>query len=101
MVRTALLILAATLLGAAPSRAVDFPEAYIHHSGDPENRVNIITDATAIVDKFANLECAVTIARSDLDPKVADFKINVIDTLRVNAAFRGIPYPFSPGDPCP
>ena len=72
--------------------------------GDPPDlRVDITVDVTQILDKFKNLEGAISILRADLEPKDVDFVNNFADVVFDLDAFSGDPYPFSPsGDPpCP
>ncbi len=59
------------------------------------------TDVTAILNKFKNLGGAPIKARSDLDMSLPDQKINISDVTLCLEAFRGFPYPFTPGPPPP
>ena len=68
----------------------------------PDGSVNIVTDATSLVDAFANLSTAPVKSRVDLWPTVPDQIVDVVDLTAVVDAFRGQPYPFSPTPwPCP
>lgn len=69
--------------------------------GPPDGSVDIVTDVTAALDKFKNLTGAPIKARCDGEPHVPDLVINISDVTYVLDAFRGDPYPFTPGpDPC-
>ena len=69
---------------------------------EPDGTVSITTDVVAIIAKFGNRPGSPMKIRVDLDPETPDFKINIIDIVRILDAFRGLPYPFTPtaGDPC-
>ena len=60
----------------------------------PDNRVDITTDVTAVLSKFAK-------ARSDNEPSKIDFHINMVDVVFVLDAFSGESYPFEPPGPAP
>jgi hypothetical protein len=71
--------------------------------------VSITIDITAALNKFGNRSGAPIKARADVEPCVADLKINIPDVSRLLDAFRGLAYPFAPGqaafgcpsmDPC-
>jgi hypothetical protein len=74
-----------------------------------DGTVQITVDVTAIVNKFGNRPGAPIKARADVEPCAADLKINISDVSRLLDAFRGLAYPFAPGqaafgcgsmDPC-
>lgn len=69
--------------------------------GPPDGSVDIATDATAVLDKFKNLEGAPAKARCDLEPNRPDRKVNISDVTSVLDAFRGSDYPFAGPVPCP
>ncbi|UCC29969.1 MAG: exo-alpha-sialidase [Phycisphaerales bacterium] len=60
--------------------------------GPPDGVVNI-TDITAVVDKFKNLDGAPIKSRCDLEPNQPDLLINVSDASEALDAFRGFGYP--------
>lgn len=68
--------------------------------GPPDNSVNVTTDVVAQLDKFQNKLCSVSMARADIQPDAQDFKITINEVLLSLNAFRGWPYPLTPGDPC-
>jgi hypothetical protein len=69
--------------------------------GGPDQVVEIVSDVVAELDKFGNRATAPNKARTDVEPKFVDLKINITDVTRVLDAFRGLPYPFPPSaDPC-
>ena len=69
--------------------------------GPPDGSIDVVTDVTAALDKFRNLTGAPIKARCDLEPHVPDLIINISDVTYVLDAFRGDPYPFTPGPtPC-
>jgi hypothetical protein len=59
--------------------------------------VSITLDITAALAKFGNRNGAPIKARADVEPCVADLKLNMSDVTRLLDAFRGIAYPFAPG----
>ena len=69
---------------------------------EPDGTVDITTDVIAAIAKFGNRPGSPMKVRIDLDPETPDFKINIIDIVRILDAFRGLPYPFAPSttDPC-
>ena len=62
----------------------------------PDLSVDITLDVTQILDKFKNLEGAISILRADLEPKDVDFVINISDVTFDLNAFSGSAYPFVP-----
>ncbi len=68
----------------------------------PKGTVNIVSDVLGILKGFSNRPTAITKPRVDRDPETPDFKINIIDIVRLLDAFRGLPHPFVPidVDPC-
>ncbi|UCC30869.1 MAG: hypothetical protein JSU86_01060, partial [Phycisphaerales bacterium] len=69
--------------------------------GPPDGIVGIPTDVTAALDKFKNLDGAPMKARCDIEPNIADLRVNISDVTFVLDAFRGFDYPFAPGPPPP
>ena len=69
----------------------------------PERAVNMGCDLLGILNGFNRRPTASNNPRVDLDPETPDFKINIIDIVRILDAFRGLPYPFAPRafEPCP
>ncbi len=68
-----------------------------------DGAVNITSDVTAVLAKFANRSTAPNKPRSDLEPDEPDQLINISDVTRDLDAFRNLPYPFSGPplvDPC-
>jgi hypothetical protein len=61
--------------------------------GPPDGIVGIGTDVTAVLDKFKNLDGAVSKARCDLDPVDPDQAINITDVMYCLGAFLGETYP--------
>ena len=59
----------------------------------------LIADATAVIDKFRNLDGAPTKARADIEPCIPDQQVNISDAVCVIDAFRGFPYPCLPPEP--
>jgi hypothetical protein len=69
--------------------------------GPPDDRIDVVTDVAALVDKFRNLDGAPIKARADLEPGVPDCMVNISDASVAVDAFRGFAYPFAPGpSPC-
>ena len=69
--------------------------------GVPDGSVDVVTDVTAILDKFRNVADGLGKARADLEPETPDLIINISDVSFALQAFRGLPYPFPvPFDPC-
>ena len=72
----------------------------------PENVVGIPTDILGLIAGFGNQPGNMTKIRADVEPCSLDFKINIIDIVRMLDGFRGLPYPFGPSvldcpsDPC-
>ena len=71
--------------------------------GVPDGSVDVVTDVTAILDKFRNVADGLSKPRADLEPETPDLIINISDVAFALEAFRGLPYAFVvPGDwPCP
>jgi hypothetical protein len=69
----------------------------------PDEVVDVITDVTACLSKFANRAKAPIKARADVEPATLDFKVNISDVTSILGQFRGLPYPFPPPPPsqCP
>ena len=65
----------------------------------PNGVVDVTADVIAIIDKFAGRVGAPIKARADLEPAIPDQTINITDTVSALNAFRGQPYPFTPGPP--
>jgi len=59
----------------------------------PDGSVDIVKDVTAVLDKFRNLEGVLIKARTDLEPNLPDWLVNISDTTYVLDAFRGFAYP--------
>ncbi len=72
----------------------------------PDGSVDIPTDILSMIAGFSNTPGNPTKLRADIEPCVLDFKINIIDIVLALDGFRGLPYPFAPGqgdcpsDPC-
>ncbi|MFQ5494511.1 MAG: hypothetical protein ACE5EX_03940 [Phycisphaerae bacterium] len=62
----------------------------------PDGLVNVITDAVAVLDAFANRRAAPRKPRADLGPATPDQLITISDITDVLGAFRGRRYPFAP-----
>jgi sugar lactone lactonase YvrE len=60
-----------------------------------------LADVSAMVDKFRNLEFAVSMNRADVSPDLPDQVVDFSDISLVVDAFRGTPYPFPGPIPCP
>ncbi len=72
----------------------------------PHDRVDVISDADALLEKFRNTPTAPIKARIDLVGDLApfsvlDLKINITDVTRFLDAFRGLDYPFTPSGATP
>jgi hypothetical protein len=61
-------------------------------NGPPNMNVDVVGDVVALVRKFANLDCAVSKPRSDLEPCALDMIINITDVLQAVNAFQGADY---------
>jgi hypothetical protein len=59
--------------------------------------VSITIDITAALNKFGNRSGAPIKARADVEPCLADLRMNITDVSRLLDAFRGVAYPFAPG----
>ncbi len=71
--------------------------------GPPDGSVDVVTDVTAVLDKFRNLVGAPIKAKCDLEPDRPDLIINIADVTYILDAFRGFEYPFEgprANDPC-
>jgi hypothetical protein len=67
----------------------------------PDGTVGITTDVVAALNKFSNRPGSPAKTRCDVEPAAVDQKINLADVTRVLDGFRGLPYPFQPGQlPC-
>jgi hypothetical protein len=87
------------------SKFGDIAGSYDHNARqwtEADGGVHVTVDAVADLAKFGNrLGCPMK-ARTDIEPSVLDFKINVTDVVLVVEAFRGRAYPFTaPSPPCP
>ena len=69
--------------------------------GPPDNSVDVVTDVSAVLTKFANLNVGVSKSRCDVEPSTVDFLINISDVTFILNAFMGAPYPFAPSEPPP
>ncbi len=67
----------------------------------PDGSVDVVTDVVAALGKFANRPNAPNKARVDVEPTLADQKVDIGDVTRILDAFRALPYPFSPRTPSP
>jgi len=68
----------------------------------PDTSVDATVDVTADLDKFKNLQGAPIKPRGDIDPNVADCKVNIsTDVTQILDAFKGQPYPFAGPGTCP
>ena len=63
----------------------------------PDRTVSIVSDVVAAIAAFGNTPGNVTKMRADVEPCVLDQKINISDIVLLLDAFRGLPYPFAPG----
>ena len=63
--------------------------------GPPDGSVDIVTDVSAIIDKFRNLPGAPSKTRCDLEPAVLDWLINISDATFALDAFVAKPFPFN------
>ena len=66
----------------------------------PDGRVDITTDVTAVVDKYSNLEFAISKVRTDLGGAVPDHIVDMGDITLALDAFLGKDYPFSGATGC-
>ena len=64
--------------------------------GPPDGSIDVVTDVTAGLDKFMNVETGATKTRADVEPSIIDFVIHISDVTFVLDAFGGDPYPFEP-----
>ena len=80
--------------GVNLARGRHFPWLYRALLGAPEPFVE--ADVLALINKFSNLECAITKARAELQPAAIDFKIDFVDVLISLGGFQGFAYPFAP-----
>ena len=68
----------------------------------PDNRVDVVTDVTVVLEKFRNLVATPAKSRADVEPALPDGQINISDVTFVLNAFGGADYPFTPTvSPCP
>jgi hypothetical protein len=58
---------------------------------------SITVDVVADLDKFGNRSGSPDKARADVEPCLVDLKINIPDVSRLLDAFRGVAFPFAPG----
>ncbi|MFQ5494632.1 MAG: hypothetical protein ACE5EX_04560, partial [Phycisphaerae bacterium] len=65
-------------------------------STPPDLQVEVISDAVAVLDKFAGKASAPAKVRVDLEPAVPDGLINISDVVQTINAFRGQAFPFTP-----
>ena len=63
----------------------------------PDGSVDIPVDVVAVINAFGNAPGNVTKTRADVDPCLLDFKIQILDIVRIIDAFRSLPMPFAPG----
>ena len=75
-------------------------------TGVADDSADVAQDVVGLLDKFANIN-AIQKSRADIEPgdnginNGPDFKVNISrDVLFALEAFQGLPYPFTPGDPC-
>ncbi len=61
----------------------------------PDGIVNVTTDVTAVLQKFANTVTAPTKVVCDVDLLIPDLKVNISDVTKVQSAFQSMPYPCS------
>lgn len=67
----------------------------------PDQRVDVVTDILAVLDKFSNRPNAPSKVRCDVEPTVPDQRVNISDMTHLIEAFRSRPYPFTPATvPC-
>jgi hypothetical protein len=67
-------------------------------NGPPDERVDVVTDVVAMLNKFRNDPCAVQKSRADLVLPNLDFKIDITDVVQCKDAFEGAHYPFGAGN---
>ena len=65
--------------------------------GPPDGSVDVTTDVVGILDRFRNFPGAPVKVRCDLEPKLPDQVISILDVTVAIDAFRGIGYPYPPG----
>ena len=58
--------------------------------------MDIVTDAIAVLRKFANIPGAPSKSRADLVPELPDRRVDIVDVLGVIQGFVGGSYPFDP-----
>jgi hypothetical protein len=63
----------------------------------PNGTVDVGTDVTALLAKFANRSTAPIKVRADLEPCLVDFKQNISDVTADLSAFRNVAFSFNPG----
>ena len=69
--------------------------------GPANGTISVVADVVSLINKFANLPCAPSKSRADLEPRLTDLKVGISDVLRSIGAFRGESYPFTPSaTPC-
>jgi len=74
---------------------------YVTPCTPPDGTVDMISDVTAVLDKFKNLPGAPTKARADLAGAVPNAIVDMADVALVLDAFRGFAYPFGSPEGCP
>ena len=72
-----------------------------NHWAAPDGVVYVVTDVTAMMDKFSNKTGAPIKARADVDPALVNRKVMFADVIQVNSAFGGAAYPFGAPQGCP
>ena len=63
----------------------------------PDGNTSIVTDVVAAIQGFGNSPGNPTKTRVDVDPCLVDFKIQILDIVRLIDSFRNVPSPFAPG----
>lgn len=58
-------------------------------NGAPNLTIDVLGDIVSLLNKFSNLPCAVTKARSDLLPENLNFKVDILDAVAALGGFRG------------
>lgn len=83
---------------------VDMHEEATETWGEPQGTVDIVMDAVAAIDKFANKSpiqgpatnfWALSKPRADIEPALIDFRINITDVTRIIDAFSGVGHGFT------
>ena len=67
----------------------------------PDGTVNVTSDILAMLETFQSTPGFPRKVRIDVEPAIPNGVVNILDVVFVLDAFRGLPYPFQPGQaPC-